>query len=423
YLCRPETDARGEETVPSVFLSFLRGRLGEIPCRRLEAGEFLPEEPAGAWDEEGARARLLVDLFWREVPAGEEAAVLALYERYRTAVAELLRRTTPRPLEGTDLPPAVAADLEERFGPARIMATSVLEDYATCPFLFLARRIWRLEEEREVEEDPEGTVLGQAYHVALEHFFRRCDGPLSREKLPFYERLLAAAVAEAFTPLMEGARTEAAKHLWTVARTTCAITLRRLLAAEIRRNEDFGPSRVLHGELGFGLPKQAAADPASSSLPLVLGEGELRLSGKIDRVDLLADGHYAIYDYKLGRVPASSAVLEGKALQISLYLLAGRRIFFPELAPAGAGYYSLRDLTRQNGLWRASLAAVTGINPRTRGSLAEEEWEATLARLEEEALAAARRLRAGDFRPLPPGEECPSYCPFPRVCRREVAAG
>ncbi|MGQ9778622.1 MAG: PD-(D/E)XK nuclease family protein [Bacillota bacterium] len=420
YLCRTETDARGEETVPSVFLSFLRERLGEIPLRRLGAGEVLPESLAQAWDEQGVKARLLVDLLWREVPAGEEeTVVLAAYERHRTAVVDLLQRAAPRPLDGTNLPPAVAADLGERFGSARIVAISALEDYAACPFLFFARRILRLEEEKEVEEDLEGTELGQAYHAALERFFRQCGGPLVREKLPFYERLMAEAVTEAFAPLMAGARTEAAKRIWEAAREGCLGTLLRLLRAEIRMNEDCGPHRVIHCELGFGLGKQAAADPSSSSTPLVLGEGELRLSGKIDRVDLLADGHYVIYDYKLGRVPAPSAVLEGRALQIPLYLLAGRRLFFPQLTPAGAGYYSLRELTRQSGLWRATLTEVTGIGPRTKGSLAEEEWETTLARLEGEALAAARRLRAGDFRPLPAGEDCPSYCPFPRICRKE----
>ncbi|MCL6615019.1 MAG: hypothetical protein K6U03_10480, partial [Firmicutes bacterium] len=64
YLCRAEVDARGEETVPSVFFSFLRDRLGALPVRRLGAGDLLPAELGEAWDESAMKARLMADLLW-----------------------------------------------------------------------------------------------------------------------------------------------------------------------------------------------------------------------------------------------------------------------------------------------------------------------------------------------------------------------
>ena len=418
YLCWSTLDDQGEPKQPSLFLKHLRERLAPIPSAQLRAIELLPRTMAEAWDEGSARGRLLADLLWRELPPDQAGIALTAYGHYRAEVRWLLARS--RPGAGSLAAPVVRADLAGRFAITRALGVSALEDYADCPFIFFCRRLLGLEPHRPPEEGPSGLDLGLAYHAALERFFRRVGGePLKLSMLPFYEKELKEAVAGVFASLQRAIKSRAGRRLGAFSREICLERLGRLLRAELHRAGAGAAWRTVHCELGFGLPDRPGLDPVSTSDPLTLGAGEteLRLAGKIDRVDLTGR-YFAIYDYKLGTPPGPSPVLRGRTLQIPIYLLAVMRLFFPDLIPAGGGYYGLRDLSRQSGLWRSDLAALTGISTRVKSSLEAAAWEETMAALTERILLAAQGIRAGDFRPTE--DDCSPYCEFDRVCRKEV---
>ena len=67
------------------------------------------------------------------------------------------------------------------------------------------------------------------------------------------------------------------------------------------------------------------------------------LFGKVDRIDILADGGLAIVDYKTGKAPARKAVDEGFALQLGLLGLIARAGGFEGVAgdPEAHEYWSL----------------------------------------------------------------------------------
>ena len=99
-------------------------------------------------------------------------------------------------------------------------------------------------------------------------------------------------------------------------------------------------------ELSFGFSGDFPADPNSISTPVTLQNeaGQLRLQGRIDRVDVDENGHAVIIDYKTGQVGNNliQEVLAGKMLQISLYLSVLPEIL-PEVEPVFGGLYSLKD--------------------------------------------------------------------------------
>ena len=67
----------------------------------------------------------------------------------------------------------------------------------------------------------------------------------------------------------------------------------------------------------------ASAAPDDALAPAELAGGELRLQGRIDRIDVSADGAEAIvYDYKGKGAPPQAKWLEDARLQVGLYLLA-----------------------------------------------------------------------------------------------------
>jgi ATP-dependent helicase/nuclease subunit B len=69
----------------------------------------------------------------------------------------------------------------------------------------------------------------------------------------------------------------------------------------------------------------------------------VELTGKVDRIDRLADGSLAIVDYKTGKPPGKSQVAAGFAMQLGLLGLIAERGGFPgvEGVPAAFEYWSL----------------------------------------------------------------------------------
>src|SRR5690606_31568793 len=103
-------------------------------------------------------------------------------------------------------------------------------------------------------------------------------------------------------------------------------------------------------ELGFGMAADPALvhrgeiDPRTRTSPAELKLAEdwtLRLRGKVDRVDMDADGYYALYDYKSGAAPSMEAIRSGDQLQLPLYLWVLQETFglHPDQA-VGAAYYT-----------------------------------------------------------------------------------
>jgi ATP-dependent helicase/DNAse subunit B len=157
--------------------------------------------------------------------------------------------------------------------------------------------------------------------------------------------------------------------------------------------------------------------------------GGLRLHGKIDRVDLVEtpEGRFGLVtDYKLSRevTPAAKLEEEGK-LQLQLYALAVKRLWGIE--PAGSVYLPLRATTdrKRRGILRKDLVdtALAGLAVVGNDLLEPEEFEQKLAEGESRAVEIAAAIRGGRVRRDPIDNQCPSYCHWQTICRRERGVG
>ena len=84
-------------------------------------------------------------------------------------------------------------------------------------------------------------------------------------------------------------------------------------------------------EMGFGMPvPEGTGEPHSPEALVIDLEGgrQLRVIGKIDRVDRRADGTLALRDYKTGKAPRDDGGIfrGGKQLQIPFYVLAAQKL-------------------------------------------------------------------------------------------------
>jgi RecB family exonuclease len=188
----------------------------------------------------------------------------------------------------------------------------------------------------------------------------------------------------------------------------------RLLAAFLRR-EAGRPPLLQPALLEASFGSEEGADRPSLDL------GGWMLHGRIDRVD--SDGTVALlHDYKMSREVTSAAKLEKEGkLQLQLYLIAVRDLW--GLEPAAGLYQPLRATKepRGRGIARASdrEAALAGWSLFDKDVLEDSEFDRALADARERATGIVGRIRGGDIRRDPLEDECPKYCTYAPICRRE----
>jgi RecB family exonuclease len=170
-------------------------------------------------------------------------------------------------------------------------------------------------------------------------------------------------------------------------------------------------------EVGFGLP--ATADEVMAA-PLVLrmGNVEVRVSGRIDRVDVVEmdDGQevgFWVIDYKTGRGGSYSGVelKEFRRLQLTLYALAVERVLLVgrRARPLGLAYWLAADIGPK---------PVLPGHPRHLAWLDDSTpWAEFAEELQQRVVDMVRRIRGGQFPLRPHSRECTQTCDFGQVCR------
>jgi ATP-dependent helicase/nuclease subunit B len=261
-----------------------------------------------------------------------------------------------------------ANTVEKLFGKTLDTSVSALEDYAECPFRFLAARGLRAQEREELVVD--SRRLGTFMHEVMKEFHletlrrgRRWRDWEASEAAAEMERLGAALMGREGGQNFKGAFTQSA-----AARFSGEVQisqLKRLIKVLVTwaRHNDFEPRAV---EVGFGVDA-GQLPPWELALP---GSHRLRLHGRVDRVDVCCDpasgkAWAAVLDYK-SRARSFDAVLvfNGLELQLLAYLGALAALRNPQplfgvkkLEPAGVFYVPLRGGRTGRGNSRTEILA------------------------------------------------------------------
>ena len=330
------------------------------------------------------------------------------------------------PWEGMLDSPAARNALLARFAPDRVFSVTELETYAACPFRFLLERVLKVEPPVELELRPDYRMRGGRAHLLLAELHRRLNEIRGRPTSPAefepdeYEAIWRALLAElpdaaALSPLQAALR--------EIDDRTLAVWMedyRRQHAEYDKQCEKEGqPLRPALFEVSFGGPPDAE-NPHSVGQPLELCDGErrLRISGRIDRLDLGQAGSDVVFnvlDYKLGGSTQFSveSAARGLTLQLPLYALAGEQLL---LAQQGARAW-------RAGYWHV---ADNGYRPRKAFHFHEQEagrlrptpeWSALRETLVQTVFALVRGMLQGAYPVYNPDLECTGACPLRTVCR------
>jgi ATP-dependent helicase/nuclease subunit B len=416
-LSYPAVDERGQELLPGSFLAAVRDCFagGAIPTQRRR---MLVEGHDVDVPLSQAEYRVRVAASW---PAGCDGLPGGVRENLIDAhqvAEERFRRREYGVYDGLFRDPLVVEWAGKQFGPQRVFSPTALEDYVACPFRFLLRHVLRLEPLEQPREQIEVTRRGMAFHRALARLHRRLKEQGVHAPSDGVHDEVAREITAAVEEDVERAAGPASKELWKLEG-------RRLLRSAGRYPAHWGKflepwakygvaPRPHLFEADFGLPVEEGQTPFP---PLVLrsGDVEVRVSGRIDRVDLaqLNDGlGFWIIDYKTGRSGhyTGSDLAEFRKLQLTLYAFAVETVLLAgqNARPLGLAYWLVSESGPKLALPGRSAAAWLEDVAR---------WPAIRETLGAWVPALVTKMRQGAFPLAPRSEHCTQTCPYGQVCR------
>ena len=250
----------------------------------------------------------------------------------------------------------------------------------------------RLEEAPEDDDSRTPLQRGLFLHELFERVFAAWQaaghGAITADTLDEAHRVFAEVAEAALASLSPG---EAAIERLRLFGTAGAPGIaRRVLAMEVERGGTV-VERLLEYPLDGAFTFR---DPDGRTR-------ELTLRGKVDRIDLMADGTFHLIDYKTRAVPDPR-----RALQLPIYSLCVTRQL--------DGYRGRRwQLGEASYLSYEGPAAVV---PLTRKP---DELEARLAEAQRQLFNALDGIAAGHFPPQPAERSLCTTCAFAAVCRKD----
>jgi ATP-dependent helicase/nuclease subunit B len=205
--------------------------------------------------------------------------------------------------------------------PTRLSVTEI-EHWLRDPYTIYAKHILRLAPLDAVDEAPGYRDRGNVIHGAIGKFTAAFAETLPAD--PLVE--LIAMGRQEFAPLEDYPE---AKAFWWPRFERIA---RWFIGWDRRRRA------MLAGTLA----------EIRGEIPISLGEREFRLRGIADRIDGLADGRYAILDYKTGQARTEKQVRTGLAPQLTLEAAILRHGGFPNV-PEGSSVAALAYVMLKGG--------------------------------------------------------------------------
>jgi hypothetical protein len=202
---------------------------------------------------------------------------------------------------------------------------------------------WRAPEGGEEPLVLDALSMGDIVHMILDRALRTIEagGALATATAEQIEAAVAAAIVDV-AHVWETERAVPPRVIWRRTLDEAEELSRRALAFR----DDALPAARAFGEVAFGgaEPKTDVAPPWDVAASVEIPGAGFRIAGYIDRLDIAGDGRRALVrDYKTGRTPRSSIVLDGgKELQRCLYAFAVKALLGGDIEISASLLY-LRD--------------------------------------------------------------------------------
>jgi len=240
----------------------------------------------------------------------------------------------------------------------RVMAVTRVESLTRDPYAVWARDILRLYPLDRPDEQADARARGTAIHAAFERFAETFPSALPDDAATQFAGFYMEALEAAGLPHEAMAR-EAA-----LAREAAAW----VAELEHERRDGRRITVELKGERTIQTPA-----------------GPFTVNARTDRIEVTADGHGHILDYKTGKAPSKKEVATGFSPQLTLtaaILAAGG---FPDLGPLKPGDLTYLEVTGRKPAGKVETRAAAGDESAEAADLALEGLHKLIARFDDPA--------------------------------------
>lgn len=305
---------------------------------------------------------------------------------------------------------------EENTSGARFrVSPSSLMNYLECAFIFKSEKIYKLSSLPEVDLDVDPRPQGNLTHR-------------------LFERILLRKALEQWTDLeleylIEEVKQEQGQHFfekdfWSVQKKKYLGLARRFVNFEKQWKSDHPRSQDVGHEVQWQLYFDSVEKIFLKKDELTPQEDKnryLELSGKIDRVDLLADKEFAIIDYKSSSYKISHFHnwIEKNQLQLIFYMWVLEKGFIKDFQGSSVAsfYYVFKNFKRDTG-FRLDHIVDDLIGETKKKSFATTDQKEELfgqfeVLLRENLLA----MLEGNFKPNPKDFKICEVCRWSLICR------
>jgi len=302
------------------------------------------------------------------------------------------------------------------------LSATRLDSYAKCPMKFFLGDVLKVAPLEEVEEDLDPRQLGGMVHEILARSMERLTtlrgGPPDiAENVEQVSQVMFEEVETAMNQLgldnAYGDRLRKRISSGLINPSEPPGYLKRLLNDHEKR---LSGEKVLRVEAAFGLPAEEGKHPLLvDPITIKHGDAEVKLAGRIDRIDYKSGKGWRVWDYKVSKndSPSKGKILNGLSFQLPVYLWALRE-WLEQSGEADktidyAGFYTMKPEAApiHTKGWTGKLDVESGDD--VRGFV----------------VAIQEAIRSGRFHhPLEQNDKlCAdsdyNYCPFKQVCRRD----
>ncbi len=403
-LTYPRFDLEGHEALPSFYVDEIQRLFTTpIPKHSYPVSQSLPALE-DVVEEREVQAHLVRRLWQRGLrnERSQRALTLALYNHFiekesfqvfvRRLLFEPVARITDEAVRKAFLPK------DEIFKPTG------LETYGKCPYRYFASHVLQLEEK---EEGIPATLAGTLLHEVLDCYWKErvTEGKKELADLETAKSFVKNKLEELMKekPLSGDRRYRIELKIanmqdWLIG----------MIEKEIIHGSPLAPLRPGHFEYEFGFRKDYLKlhDPFRE---------DLKLRGKIDRIDVDPSGKYAlVIDYKTGAEFKQSSLDFGIALQLPLYLIAAQQRL--GLKPLGGQIYTINK-AQAKGFYLKDATTELGIDLGRQSAFERKDFDQMIQRVVAFCFKYAEGIRKAEI-PVKP-RDCDNFCAFPSVCRIE----
>ncbi len=296
-------------------------------------------------------------------------------------------------------------------GGIRQVSPSGIEDYLKCPFTFAAKRVFVLSDVAELDIDVDPSRRGSLMHKVFESL------TVEPRRFDYAPDELAEVIDQA-RALAEIELGEEA--MWPTIREANLKLATRFLREEKEMRSQFSSVQTIARELkvdGFVSLQTGELNRNREN------ESDLKLTGRIDRVDADSEGRVVIYDYKSssGSTSQFGSWIKKNHLQLLLYAMAVEK-GLTSLGPrdvVGAIYYIGKTMERDQGFKikdRSHLFFIES-DGRKKNRIDHEQKLELFSEGRKQIVRALAGISGGYYQPQPSGLEICGKCQWSQLCR------